>query len=74
MEIVKALGLSVEKVMEEHRNSFIIGKKIHLKMIVPSAAVGALIGREGETMKKIVKDTKCKVRISPKSSMIPFFE
>ena len=73
MEIVQALGLSVEKVMEEHCHSFIIGKKnIHLKMIVPSAAVGALIGREGETMKKIVKDTKCKVRISPKSSMIPF--
>ena len=72
-EIVNALGLSVEKVIEENRQFVLMAQKnIHLKVVAPSEAVGTIIGRKGETVQEFCKRTNCKIKISPKDAIIPF--
>lgn len=37
---------------------------VQIKVLIPSAAVGALIGKGGETMRSLKNDTGCRVQMS----------
>ena len=41
------------------------GEKINDRIIVPSEAVGMIIGKGGETIKNMQTDTGCKINVSP---------
>ncbi|CAJ0579397.1 unnamed protein product, partial [Mesorhabditis spiculigera] len=42
-----------------------------LKILIPSSAVGAIIGKGGETMRTLKNDTKCRVQMSKNQDVYP---
>ncbi|KAF6777973.1 hypothetical protein AHF37_02276 [Paragonimus kellicotti] len=46
-------------------------ESVHLKVLIPSIAAGAVIGKAGEAIGKIQKDTNTKVKISKQDEFYP---
>ncbi|CAL8072729.1 unnamed protein product [Calicophoron daubneyi] len=46
-------------------------ENVHLKVLIPSIAAGAVIGKSGEAIGKIQKDTNTKVKISKQDEFYP---
>lgn len=44
---------------------------LHLKMMVPSCAAGAVIGKGGETIGRIQKETGAKMKMSKNQDVFP---
>ena len=51
--------------------SFCAGDNIHLKILVPSVAAGAIIGKGGETIAQIQKDAGARVKMSKANDFYP---
>ncbi|TPP57769.1 RNA-binding protein Nova [Fasciola gigantica] len=52
-------------------SSVVSDKNMHLKVLIPSIAAGAVIGKSGEAIGKIQKDTNTKVKISKQDEFYP---
>lgn len=50
---------------------FITGENVHLKILVPSAAAGAIIGKGGETIAQVQKDAGARVKMSKANDHYP---
>ncbi|CAJ0929660.1 unnamed protein product, partial [Mesorhabditis belari] len=44
---------------------------VQVKVLIPSAAVGAIIGKGGETMRNLKNDSKCRVQMSKNQEVYP---
>lgn len=42
---------------------------VQVKLLIPAAAVGAIIGKGGETMRALKSDSKCRVQMSKNQEM-----
>eukprot|EP00106_Octopus_bimaculoides_P001591 XP_014769033.1 PREDICTED: RNA-binding protein Nova-1-like [Octopus bimaculoides] len=51
-----------------HKNQ---GENVHLKILVPSAAAGAIIGKGGETIAQVQKDAGARVKMSKANDHYP---
>ena len=49
----------------------ISGENIHLKILVPSIAAGAIIGKGGETIAQVQKDAGARVKMSKANDFYP---
>jgi RNA-binding protein Nova len=56
-----------------HQNNGYSGNSndLHLKMLVPSALAGSIIGRGGERISQLQKDTECRVKMSKANDFYP---
>ncbi len=45
--------------------------EVHLKMLIPSALAGSIIGRGGERISQLQKDTECRVKMSKANEFYP---
>ena len=50
---------------------YVPGDNIHLKILVPSVAAGAIIGKGGETIAQIQKDAGARVKMSKANDFYP---
>ncbi len=44
---------------------------VHLKVLIPSSAAGAVIGKDGEAIERIQKDSGAKVKMSKRNDFYP---
>lgn len=44
---------------------------VQVKMLIPSAAVGALIGKGGETMRNLKSESGCRLQMSKNQEVYP---
>ena len=47
------------------------GDNVHFKILIPSFAAGAIIGKGGETIAQIQKDTGARIKMSKASDFYP---
>ena len=47
------------------------GDNVHLKILVPSIAAGAIIGKGGETIAQVQKDAGARVKMSKANDFYP---
>ena len=47
------------------------GENVHLKVLIPSIAAGAIIGKGGETITEIQKETGATVKMSKNNDFYP---
>lgn len=50
---------------------FVAGDNIHLKILVPSIAAGAIIGKGGETIAQVQKEAGARVKMSKANDFYP---
>lgn len=50
---------------------YIVGDNIHLKILVPSIAAGAIIGKGGETIAQVQKEAGARVKMSKANDFYP---
>lgn len=46
---------------------------VQVKVLIPSAAVGALIGKGGETMRNLKSESGCRLQMSKNQEVYPGF-
>ena len=49
----------------------VLADNVHLKVLIPSIAAGAIIGKGGETITQIQKDTGATVKMSKNNDFYP---
>ncbi|VDM16024.1 unnamed protein product [Hydatigera taeniaeformis] len=47
---------------------------VHLKVLIPSIAAGAVIGKDGEAIERIQKESGAKVKMSKRNDFYPGLE
>lgn len=50
---------------------FLTGDNVHLKILVPSIAAGAIIGKGGETIAQVQKEAGARVKMSKANDFYP---
>jgi hypothetical protein len=54
------------------RSTFLLtGDNVHFKILIPGFAAGAIIGKGGETIAQIQKDTGARIKMSKASDFYP---
>lgn len=53
------------------KSFFFIGDNVHLKILVPSIAAGAIIGKGGETIAQVQKEAGARVKMSKANDFYP---
>lgn len=48
-----------------------VGDNVHLKILVPSIAAGAIIGKGGETIAQVQKEAGARVKMSKANDFYP---
>ncbi|KAH7296657.1 hypothetical protein KP509_26G033000 [Ceratopteris richardii] len=71
-EVIKAFRLIVSKISnEDEKDAGQDTKSNQIKLIVPSAACGAIIGKGGATIRAFVEETNANIKLSPLNQSIP---
>ncbi|CAL9149076.1 protein BTR1-like [Musa acuminata AAA Group] len=67
-EVVKAMELILEKLLNEVEESNDAEGRLNVRLIIPNSSCGAIIGKGGSTIKSFTEDSGAGIKISPQDN------
>ncbi|WOK98363.1 protein BTR1 [Canna indica] len=67
-DILKAMELILEKLLNEVEESNDVEGRSKIRLIVPNSSCGAIIGKGGSTIKSFIEDSRAGIKISPQDN------
>ncbi|KAG0474618.1 hypothetical protein HPP92_014304 [Vanilla planifolia] len=72
-EIIKAMELILEKLLNEDEDHHDVDTRTKVRIIVPNTSCGAIIGKGGSTIKAFIEESQADIKISPQDNTYPGF-
>ncbi|PKA53041.1 KH domain-containing protein [Apostasia shenzhenica] len=64
-EIIKAMELILEKLLNDEEESHDIDARTKVRLVVPNGSCGAIIGKGGSNIKSFIEESQADIKISP---------